>query len=212
MRIFPGSANPVRVTTLPIRFPAGERVNGGPSTATIDGGPYPGIALSGDGTELAVVAVPKAGSQLVLQVYSVATGQLQHSWPTGVNVTSSGNINPITGLSWVGDSTLGFTLTKVPGASEEVRTLDVATASGNVLAERFAMESHRTNPPFTMTMGSREITILAHATRYYRRAQKKDPLRNTEKDLDRVTDSIATLARPARGNPGSRSASLRRIC
>jgi hypothetical protein len=134
VRIFPGSADPVRVTTLPIQFPAGERINGGPYTG-INGGPYPGIALSGDGTELAVVAVPKAGSQLVLQVYSVATGQLQHSWPTGVNVTSSGNINPITGLSWVGDSTLGFTLTKTPGVSEEVRTLDVTTASGNVLAD-----------------------------------------------------------------------------
>jgi hypothetical protein len=144
VRIFPGSADPVRVTTLPIQFPAGERINGGPSTGTINGGPstgtinggpYTGIALSGDGTELAVVAVPKAGSQLVLQVYSVATGQLQHSWPTGVNVTSSGNIMPITGLSWVGDSTLGFTLTKTPGVSEEVRTLDVTTASGNVLAD-----------------------------------------------------------------------------
>lgn len=122
------------MTTLPIQFPAGERVNGGPYTAS-NGGPYPGIALSGDGTELAVVAVPKAGSQLVLQVYSVATGQLRHSWPTGVNVTSSGNSMPITGLSWVGDSTLGFTLTKTPGVSEEVRMLDVTTASGNVLAD-----------------------------------------------------------------------------
>jgi hypothetical protein len=134
VRIFPGSADPVRVTTLPIQFPAGERVSGGPSAGMVNGGPYPGIALSGDGTELAVVAVPKAGSQLVLQVYSVATGQLQHSWPTGVNVTSNGNSSPITGLSWVGDSTLGFTLTKVAGVSEEVRTLDVTTASGNVLA------------------------------------------------------------------------------
>lgn len=135
VRIFPGSADPVRVTTLPIQFPAGEHVNGGPSTGTINGGPYPGIALSGDGTELAVVAVPDAGSQLVLQVYSVATGRLQHSWPVGVNVTSSsGNITPMTGLSWVGDSTLGFTLTKAPGAGEQVRTLDVATARGNVLA------------------------------------------------------------------------------
>lgn len=136
VRIFPGSAAPVRVTTLPIQFPAGEHINWGPYPGPgSNGGPYPGIALSGDGTELAVVAVPKAGSQLVLQVYSVATGQLQHSWPTGVNVTSSGNIMPITGLSWVGDSTLGFTLTKTPGVSEEVRTLDLTTASGNVLAD-----------------------------------------------------------------------------
>jgi tetratricopeptide (TPR) repeat protein len=63
--------------------------------------------------------------------------------------------------------------------------------------ERFATESHRTNPPFAMTMDVREITILAHATRYYRRAQKKDPFRNTENDRDRVTHLIATLARPA---------------
>lgn len=80
-------------------------------------GAYTGIATSGDGTELAVGAVPKAGSRLMLQVYSVATGRLQRSWPASVNVTSSGNIKPVTGLSRVGESRLGSTLTRAPGAS-----------------------------------------------------------------------------------------------
>ncbi|HEY5175002.1 MAG TPA: hypothetical protein VII95_05500 [Terriglobales bacterium] len=33
--------------------------------------------------------------------------------------------------------------------------------------ERFAMDSHRTNPPFIGTMDPRELTILAHAAQYY---------------------------------------------
>ena len=66
------------------------------------------------------------------------------TWPIGVYgptrktssnpMTSGGNSKPITGLSWVGDGTLGFTLTRTAESSEEVRTLDVTTASGNVLA------------------------------------------------------------------------------
>jgi hypothetical protein len=110
------------------------------------------------------VAVPKAGSQLVLQVYSVATGQLQHSWPTGVNVTSSGNTQPITGLSWVGDSTLGFTLTKTPGVSEEVRTLDVTTASGNVLADSrvvWSQDGHACDTPVSPGTDRRSCAATA---------------------------------------------------
>lgn len=130
VRIFPGSADPVRVTPLPIQFPADDHISTG------------NMALSGDGTELAVMAgpngaVPRTDNPMperTLQVYSVATGQLQHSWPTGVTETND-NPSPISGLSWVGDSTLGLTVTLTPSYREEVRTLDVTTASGSVLAD-----------------------------------------------------------------------------
>jgi hypothetical protein len=124
VRIFPGSADPVRVTKLPIKFPVGEGVRG--------------IALSGDGTELAVVATAggslKQGVPPTLQVYSVATGRLQHSWPTGFS-ESAGNPDPVTDLSWVGDSTVGFAVTYSPKVREEVRTLDVSKSGGDLLAD-----------------------------------------------------------------------------
>ena len=125
VRIFPGAADPVRITTLSIKLPAGEYDSG--------------IALSGDGTELAVVAHPFGASlssdePLKLQVYSVATGRLQHSWTSGFRA-SLGNPQPVSDLSWVGDSTLGFVVTYSPEVREEVRTLDVSKSGTNLLAD-----------------------------------------------------------------------------
>jgi hypothetical protein len=125
VRIFPGAADPVRITKLHIKFPTGEGVRG--------------IALSGDGTELAVVAMPNnasfsAGVPLTLQFYSVATGRLQHSWPAGARATA-GNPEPIADLSWVGDSTVGFAVTYAPEVSEEVRTLDISKTGASLLAD-----------------------------------------------------------------------------
>ena len=122
VRISPGSVNPVRITTLPIEFPAGEGVQG--------------IALSGDRTELAVVASASAteGAPLTLQVYSVATGRQQHSWSTGLR-ESAGNPKPVSDLSWVGDSTLGFAVTYSPEVREQVRTLDVSDTGTNLMAD-----------------------------------------------------------------------------
>jgi hypothetical protein len=124
VRIFPGAADPVRITKLPIKFPAGEGVSE--------------IALSGDGTELAVVATAdasfRAGAPLTLQVYSVATGRLQHSWSTGFS-ESAGNLDPVGDLSWAGDSTVGFAVTYSPQVSEEVRTLNVSKTGTKLLAD-----------------------------------------------------------------------------
>jgi hypothetical protein len=124
VRISPGAADPVRMTRLPIQFPAGEGVSE--------------IALSGDGTELAVVAThgPSLGNgtPLTLEVYSVATGQLQHSWPTGFS-SSAGNLRPVADLSWVGDLTVGFAVTYSPEVREQVRTLDVSKAGTSLLAD-----------------------------------------------------------------------------
>jgi len=109
---------------LPIELPAGERVKG--------------IALSGDGTELAVVATAGASvaesAPLTLQVYSVATGRQQHSWSTGFS-ESAGNREPVSDLSWVGDSTVGFAVTYSPEVCEQVRTLDVSNTGTNLLAD-----------------------------------------------------------------------------
>jgi hypothetical protein len=136
VRIFPGAADPVRITKLPIKFPAGEGVQG--------------IALSGDGTELAVVSMPNnasfsAGVPLTLQTYAVAIGRLQHSWPAGVRATT-GNLFPIADLSWVGDSTVGFAVTYAPEVSEEVRTLDISKTGASLLADSRLVWSQHVAP------------------------------------------------------------------
>jgi hypothetical protein len=117
-RIFPGSADPVRITKLPIKFPADEAVRD--------------IALSGDGTELAVVSSASWGADV--RVYSVATGRLRHSWSADIR-SSVRNLEPIADLSWVGDSTVGFAVTYSPQVREEVRTLDVGKTGTNLLAD-----------------------------------------------------------------------------
>ena len=125
VRISPGAANLVRVTKLPIpSLPANAEVRE--------------TALSGDGTELAVLSAKTgesmtAGAPLTLQVYSVATGRLQHSWPAGIEQTQA-NRNPVSDLSWVGDSTVGFAVTYTPAVREEVRTLDVSASGTTLLA------------------------------------------------------------------------------
>ena len=126
VRIFPGSADPVRITKLPIEFPADEEVTE--------------IALSGDGTELAVVSMTPGASHWpsdvphTLRVYSVATGRLQHSWSADIS-EAAGNLEPIADLSWVGDSTVGFAVTYIPEVREEVRTLNIGAAGTDLLAD-----------------------------------------------------------------------------
>jgi hypothetical protein len=119
VRIFPGAADPIRVTRLAVNFKA-------------DGG-VQDMALSSDGTELAVVSLAGKGKPTVLGVYSVATGQLQHSW-SGLLGTSAINGKLVSDLSWVGDGTVGFAVTDTPGVREEVRTLDTGAGGTSLLA------------------------------------------------------------------------------
>jgi hypothetical protein len=123
VRIFPGSADPVRVTKLPIKLPAD--------------GPPSAIALSGDGTELAVASgagASKTRRSVALGVYSVATGRLQHSWSATIS-TSADDLFALADLSWVGDKAVGFAVMYNPGVREEVRTLPVSATGTDLLTD-----------------------------------------------------------------------------
>ena len=127
LRIFPGTAHPVRVTPLPIK----------PMSAAP-------IALSADGTELAVVS--RAGPSVRLGVYSVATGRLQHSWSGTVGAGTPGH-PPVADLSWVGDGTVAFALIQTPKVRQEVRTLDVSAAGTSLLGDSRVVWSQYVPPP-----------------------------------------------------------------
>ena len=73
VKIFPGSADPVRVTPLAIQA----------TPATSIASQVISVALSGDGSELAVVS--STGKSVGLGVYSMATGRLQHSWSAAIS-------------------------------------------------------------------------------------------------------------------------------
>jgi len=118
LRIFPGSADPVRMTSLPIAYTAGD-----------DG--VEAMALSGDGTRLAVAY--RTGPKVTLRVYSVATGQLQRSWSATFGTSAHGPVT-VTDLSWVGDSKVGFVVTYTAKVREEVRTLDTSAAGASLLS------------------------------------------------------------------------------
>jgi hypothetical protein len=131
LQIAPGTAHPATLTRLPIR-------------------PLPGVdgmAVSGSGRELAVVASGALTTQPdVLSIYSLATGQLLHSWTTrygsrvlpdfGSNATGPLAAWPV--LTWVdGDRRIAFLGDASPSAAGNsftwtLRELDV-TAKGSGL-------------------------------------------------------------------------------
>jgi hypothetical protein len=118
LRIDPGSAHPARLTPLPI-----------PGTAA--GTNVMGIALSPDGTELAVALQPDGlndpSAPTYLRVYSVASGAALHSWFSTATRDGSSEPQFFAGtkyagpdsnlaLAWVGQSGLAFGYSRViPG-------------------------------------------------------------------------------------------------
>jgi len=137
LRFSPGSADPLRLAPLPL-----------PSSAAL--GPVNDMALSADGTELAVMY--STDTHVTLRVYSVATGQLRGSWASTVPGLPKGNGNPfaasfarITNLSWVGDATVGFAFTSHPDVRkdihEEVRTLSIDADDTSLLSASRAVWS-----------------------------------------------------------------------
>lgn len=131
LRIYPGSADPLRITRLPIA-----------STARYGG--ISAMALSGDGTQLAVAY--QADKSVTLRVYSVATGQPRHSWSASFS-THAGRPHPVTDLSWVGDSKVGFAVTYTPKVREEVRTLNTSAAGTDLLADSHVVWSQYVPAP-----------------------------------------------------------------
>lgn len=130
VRVFPGSASPVRVTRLAVNFKASGEVRE--------------IALSADGTELAVVSGTSRST--VLGVYSVVTGQPRNSWSTTLGASTS-NLKPVSDLSWVGDGTVGFAVTYTPRMREEVRTLDTGAGGTSLLAASRVVWSQDVSAP-----------------------------------------------------------------
>ena len=134
VKIFPGSADPVRVTPLAIQA----------TPATADASRVISIALSGDGSELAVVS--NTGKSVGLGVYSVATGRLRHFWSAAISGVSRVD-TPVTGPSWVGDTTVAFALIQTPDVRQEVRTLDVNSAGADLLNDSRVVWSQYVPPP-----------------------------------------------------------------
>jgi hypothetical protein len=115
LRIDPGSAKAAQLTPLPI-----------PGTA--QGTNVAAIALSPDGTELAVALQPDGlndpSALTYLRVYSVATGALLHSWFATAASDPSGQLQVFAGpkyagpdgnlaLAWVGQRGLAFGYSRV---------------------------------------------------------------------------------------------------
>lgn len=134
LRLTPGGPHPVTLTSL--------RIDGPGTTATVTG-----LALSPDGRTTALLYWPNtAGSATApapatLRTYSVATGQMLHSWTApgpGRNV-GGGNGDNVAGLTWLANGReVAFTWPgQQPG--QAVRTLDVTRPGRNLVADSHAV-------------------------------------------------------------------------
>jgi hypothetical protein len=153
LKITPGSSSPARLTRLPI--PAT------PTAAHLES-----VALSASGRQLAVTyqlgsQIPESGTPVttVLRIYSMATGQLLHSWSTDRHVPFGlvdyfPNVQNNNQLSWVdGDSALAFTSSPdIPNASQfptkdfayaTARVLNVAASGSDLIADSRVVWSTR---------------------------------------------------------------------
>ncbi|HEX6525712.1 MAG TPA: hypothetical protein VF070_37720 [Streptosporangiaceae bacterium] len=125
LRIYPGSADPVRMTRLPIQSAPDQ--------------PTDAMALSGDESKLAVVS--GNNPPYTLRVYSMASGRLQHAWSAPARAG-------VSNLNWVGDSIVGFDAIYTPNIREdsvkaqEVRTLDINAPGTDLFADSHVVWSH----------------------------------------------------------------------
>jgi len=117
LRLSPGSASPVTLTTLPLQ-PTARNL---PVTHTV---------LSADGRYLAVASADATTKRADIRVYSVSSGRLVHAW-TMVTSTATSLMFP-RDLSWVnGDVTVAFAI--AAGSSVQVRTLSVTAPGTGIL-------------------------------------------------------------------------------
>jgi hypothetical protein len=148
IRISPGSANQVTMTRLPI--------SGGDADL-----PVMDTALSGDGRYLAVALGDAGTVRQEVQVYSVVTGQLLHTWSMAV-----GNFDTyvaINALTWVnGDGTVAFDWAASHNITQ-VRTLSVGAPGTSLLTASHLAWSHD-NPPLGNVATSIECGSLTITT------------------------------------------------
>ena len=119
-----------------------------PVPATPGGTEILAIALSPDGTKLAVGTAPwttnTTHAKQALTVYSVATGAVLRTWTTPPGRASwaimsggEGGADPNTGVAWVGSHSLAFAgAAETAGASPyelAVRVLDISRPDGDLL-------------------------------------------------------------------------------
>jgi hypothetical protein len=120
-----------------------------PVPATPAGTEILAIALSPDGTKLAVGTAPwttdTTHAKQALTVYSVATGAVLRTWTTPPGRASwaimsggEGGADPNTGVAWVGNHSLAFAgAAETAGASPHelaVRVLDISRPDGDLLS------------------------------------------------------------------------------
>jgi hypothetical protein len=145
LTLAPGSSSPARLTRLSI-------------PATEAAGYIESVALSQDGRELAVAAVP--GNRISLRIYSVATGKVLNSWSTSTGkfpatgLFQQGYLSNST-LNWVDDDhALAFaTDTSIQRKQlrqdldiQAVRVLDVTSRGGDLIADSRVVWSRQDSP------------------------------------------------------------------
>jgi hypothetical protein len=131
VHLAPGTANPVRLTSLPIKpqswvSPSSFHDRYDPATAGVISS-----AVSESGRELAVLDVPAGGREEV-KVFSLATGQLLHDWTTDnssvrVPVQWAINTSPLQALTWIDDDRAI--------AVAAVTSIQIAASTGNESGE-----------------------------------------------------------------------------
>lgn len=114
-----------------------------PVPATPVGTEILAIALSPDGTKLAVGTAPwttdTTNAKQALTVYSVATGAVLRTWTTPPGVPNwaimsggEGGADPNTGVAWVGNHVLAFGAQTGHGPTYTIRVLDISSPDGGL--------------------------------------------------------------------------------
>jgi hypothetical protein len=157
LRLDPGTANPARLSKLPIK--PWSWAASYASVGTAPGEIY-GTALSGSGQELAVADVPDVpaadtpANWQEVKVFSVATGHLLHDWTenaprvsfTFVSASMAGVPAGTPPLTWIdGDHALTVATAVAPAAGVETGTLRrlnvTGPASGNLMTDSTVIRS-----------------------------------------------------------------------
>jgi hypothetical protein len=140
-----GSQARLRMTKLPV-------------PATPVGTEILAIALSPDGTKLAVGTAPWTAdtthAKQALTVYSVATGAVLRTWTTppgpanwAIMSGGEGGADPNTGVAWVGNDALAFGAQTGHGPTYTVRVLDISRPDGGLLSNSRAATRVPTGAP-----------------------------------------------------------------